>query len=41
MERIAEIIDLVLSAPQEKAQHQKAKLLVQELTATFPLVAPK
>lgn len=41
MARIAEIIDLVLSAPQEKAQQQKAKSLVQELTATFPLVAPK
>ena len=39
MGQIAQIIDLVISYRQDKEKQAKAKLLVKELTAVFPLVA--
>jgi len=38
MEKIAEIIDLVISQRQDQEVQEKAKLMVKELTTAFPLV---
>ncbi|MGI6145088.1 MAG: serine hydroxymethyltransferase, partial [Peptococcia bacterium] len=38
MEKIAEIIDLVISQRQDQEVQEKAKLMVKELTTAFSLV---